>query len=610
MSVKPSFFAELKRRHVYKIGAAYAVGGWLLVQVATQVFPFFGISNAAVKWTVLVIVAGLPIALVLAWLFDVTADGIVRTESLPAQGETPTALRERRGVDRKLNYVLGTLVLIGLAYFVAERTLLEPRRTASLAAENAAAGTPEKSIAVLPLANSTGDAANEYFSDGISEELIAALARIGRLKVIGRTSAFQFKGRADDSRSIGEKLGVRWLLEGSVRKSVERVRISVELVNAGDGASVWSETYDREFKEVLAVQSDIARAVAEQLKVTLLGGAQPAVSVPAADVPPGGDLRAYTALLQGNFYGHRYDEDSWQKAVGYYEEAIRLDPGYAKAHASLGFIEAANAETFAFTPERKAAALARAREAVDTALRLAPDLADGHGAEAYLLENLDFDLAGSRRESQRAHELEPQNPGYLAGLAYGHLLRGEYAAALELHRRAVALEPLDALQRFNLALNLVASGQLDEAETELLRTLETQPSVSKAHMMLATIAILRGDGPTAIREAARETDAFWRTYALALAHFQNGERAPADAALAELVARYADGAAGQIAMVHALRGDADEVFRWLDHGVATRDPAVLQLYVNPFLSRYRRDPRFAALCHRLGLPESAAPATT
>ena len=601
MSVKPSFFGELKRRHVYKVGAAYAVGGWLLVQVATQVFPFFGISNAAVKWTVLVIVAGFPIALVLAWLFDVTADGIVRTESLPAQGETPTALRERRGVDRKLNYVLGTLVLIGLAYFVAERTLLAPRRTASLAAENAAAGTPEKSIAVLPLANSTGDAANEYFSDGISEELIAALARIGRLKVIGRTSAFQFKGRADDSRSIGEKLGVRWLLEGSVRKSVERVRISVELVNAGDGASVWSETYDREFKEVLAVQSDIARAVAEQLKVTLLGGAQP-----AADAPPGGDLRAYTALLQGNFYGHRYDEDSWQKAVGYYEEAIRLDPGYAKAHASLGFIEAANAETFAFTPERKAAALARAREAVDTALRLAPDLADGHGAEAYLLENLDFDLAGSRRESQRAHELEPQNPGYLAGLAYGHLLRGEYAAALELHRRAVALEPLDALQRFNLALNLVASGQLDEAETELLRTLETQPSVSKAHMMLATIAILRGHGATAVREAKLETDDFWRTYALALAYFQNGERAHADAALAGLVAQYADGGAAQIAMVHALRGEADEMFRWLDHGVTTRDSGVLQLYVNVFLRRYQSDPRFAALCRRLGLPEALA----
>ncbi len=236
----PNFFAELQRRHVYKVGVAYAVAGWLVVQIVTQVFPIFEVSALAQRIIVLVIVAGFPLTLILTWLFDITPKGIVRTDDLPATGESHAMQRERVGMDRKLNYVLALLLVMAIGYFVLDRTVL--RRDSAQATSDA------KSIAVLPLVNTSGDAANDYFSDGLSEELIAVLAKIPGLKIIGRSSSFLFKGKSDDSRSIGEKLGVTNLLEGSVRKQGDRVRIVAELINAADGRALWSETYDRELK--------------------------------------------------------------------------------------------------------------------------------------------------------------------------------------------------------------------------------------------------------------------------------------------------------------------------------------------------------------------------
>jgi len=258
-----NFFAELQRRHVYKVGAAYAVAGWLVVQIVTQVFPIFEVSALAQRIIVLVIVAGFPITLILTWLFDITSQGIVRTGELSATGENPVVRRERLGTDRKMNYVLALLLVTAIGYFVLDRTVL--RRDSAQATSNA------KSIAVLPLINTSGDPENDYFSDGLSEELIAVLAKIPGLKIIGRSSSFLFKGKSDDSRTIGEKLGVANLLEGSVRKQGDRVRIVAELINAADGRALWSETYDRELKDVFAVQSEIATAVTEQLKIKLLG---------------------------------------------------------------------------------------------------------------------------------------------------------------------------------------------------------------------------------------------------------------------------------------------------------------------------------------------------
>src|SRR2546430_5172545 len=256
-----NFFAELKRRNVYKVAVAYAIVGWLVVQIATQVFPFLEIPNWIVRLVIVLVAIGFPIALVIAWAFELTPEGLKRTE-------VADAAIAPRSSHRAWIYVvvIGGILSIGV-FFLGRYTAgnATPRHS------EAATATPQKSIAVLPLLNESGDPHDEYFSDGLSEELIAALAQINGLKVIGRSSSFRFKDRHEEPKAIGEKLGVSTLLEGTVRKQDDRVRIVAELINAADGIELWTRTFDRELKDIFAVQEEIARAVAESLKVTLLG---------------------------------------------------------------------------------------------------------------------------------------------------------------------------------------------------------------------------------------------------------------------------------------------------------------------------------------------------
>src|ERR1043165_308195 len=254
------FFGELKRRNVYKVAAAYAVVGWLLIQVATQVFPFLEIPNWAIRLVILVTALGFPVALIIAWAFELTPEGIKRTEDADA-----ARLRSRGGRWVAV-FVVAAALSLGL-FFLGRYTV----GRGTLRESEAATAFSEKSIAVLPLVNTSGDAGNEYFSDGLSEELIAVLAKIPELKVIGRSSSFFFKGKSSDFAVICQKLGVANLIEGSVRKQGDRVRIVAELISAADGRSLWTETYDRELKDVFAVQAEIAKSVAEQMKLKLLG---------------------------------------------------------------------------------------------------------------------------------------------------------------------------------------------------------------------------------------------------------------------------------------------------------------------------------------------------
>src|SRR5437773_9151680 len=255
-----NFFAELKRRNVYKVAVAYAVVAWLLIQIATQVFPFLEIPNWAIRLVILLTALGFPVALIIAWAFELTPEGIKRTEAADAAGQ-----RSRGGIWIAV-VVVAAMLSLGL-FFLGRYTA----GNATPRLREAATVIPHKSIAVLPLLNESGDPKDEYFSDGLSEELIAALAQISGLKVIGRSSSFRFKDRKEEPKTIGEKLGVSTLLDGTVRKQGDRVRIVAELVNAADGIQLWTRTFDRELKDIFAVQEEIARAVAESLKVTLLG---------------------------------------------------------------------------------------------------------------------------------------------------------------------------------------------------------------------------------------------------------------------------------------------------------------------------------------------------
>lgn len=592
---KTSFLAELQRRHVYKVGAAYAVAGWLLAQVVTQVLPVFGVSMLGQRIMVLILIGGFPVALVLAWVFDLTPRGLVRTEALTSAGETPVLRGERRGMDRKLNLVLGGLLVLSLAYVVAERTVLKADGTA-------AAGAIGKSIAVLPFANTSGDAGNEYFSDGLSEELIGALGRLEHLKVIGRTSSFQFKNKTDDSKAIGEKLGVATLLEGSVRKQGERVRILAELVNAADGRQLWSETYDRELKDIFAVQTEIAGAVARALQVALLGNNAETVMTPTATMPSNGSIEAYNALLQGQFYAARYTAGDMTKAMSYYEQATRLDPSYALAYARLAGVTVARISYYGgdLSREERKRLDAQARAAIDTALRLDPDLSAAHRAHASLLSDLDLDHPAAEAELRRAAELAPQDPRVLGALGWKTAEMGRPEEALDLTRKAIALDPLFLLVRQGLAGELMMLGRYDEAERAMRQAIELQPRAAAVYTDLARVQVLQGHVDDALESARRETDPGLRDYALALVWFAKGQRTEADAALQALIDR-GDFYSAQIAVVYAQRKQSDKMFEWLERGWRVKDSGVFFLRTDPFVSAYRDDPRYLAFGRKIGV---------
>ena len=466
---------------------------------------------------------------------------------------------------------------------------------------------PEKSIAVLPLVNSSGDPANEYFADGMSEEFISTFSRLPDLKVIGRASSFQFKGKTIDSKTVGERLGVRYLLDGSVRKAVDRVRIAVALTKAADGANVWSETYDRELKDIFAVQSEIAGAVAKQLKVALLGTNGETAQLATTATPSNQNVEAYNALLQGNFHYNRLTAEDSRKAIGYYEEAIRLDPHYALAYAKLSTAAVNLGTVFSGLATEAQEAVAKGRAAAKSALDLDPNLAEAHSAQAGILRIVEFRFDEAEAEHRRALELAPQSAAVTAGLGVLMATLGRLEESVALMQRAIALDPLRTSSVFNLSLPLTALGRYDEAEAAVRKAIALQPHGAQNYARLAVIQILRGKPGAAVELAKQETDSFWRTYALAVAHFTNDERAEADAALKKLIDESAEDSATQIASVYALRKEPDKMFQWLDHGLTTHDPGVGTLLYDPFLRAYKDDPRFIAFAQKIGvMPKAAA----
>ena len=479
------FFTELKRRNVYKVAVTYAIVGWLVVQIATQVFPFLEIPNWVVRLVIALVAIGFPIALVIAWAFELTPEGIKRTEDvdLPAGSSSK---------NRAWIYValIGAALSVGLFFigrYTASRTSwMEQGHPAAMAR------SPQKSIAVLPLINESGDPKDEYFSDGLSEELIAALAQITGLKVIGRSSSFRFKDRKEDPKTIGEKLGVSTLLDGTVRKQGDRVRIVAELVNAADGIQLWTQTFDRQLKDIFTVQQEIARAVAESLKVTLLGTDSRSAQASATD-----NAEAHNAYLQGHFYLVRRNAEDFRKAIDYYDQAIQLDPNYALAHAE-------RAEALVFMGDltgQRPTAYPKAHVDAEKAVAIAPDLAEARAALGFVLCLAEWKFTEGLAELKRAKELSPANPTANDLLARIIVYLGRIDEAERQARQAVELDPLSTVTHGNLARVLFYAGKLDEADSAARKAAELQPTGAGSHRFQVLIAAQRGDREAALRDS-------------------------------------------------------------------------------------------------------------
>jgi TolB-like protein/Flp pilus assembly protein TadD len=612
---KPGFLEELKRRHVWRVAIAYAVSGWVLVQIATQVFPFFDIPNWTVRLVVVLIVVGFPIALILAWIYEITPHGVRRTEA----GESPQARAElhHRSVGRKLDTIIIAVLLVAMALVgwrlyavlshagkadVARRNpaTAAPRRTAALRPTAAAteATVPSNSVAVLPFANESGKPDERFFSDGLSDDLINALSQFGGLKVISRNSAFQFRDSKDSSTEIGRLLGVAHLLEGSVQRANNEVRITATLVNASDGSIVWSQRYDKPYKDLFALQDAITGAVADALKAKLLLAPGAVVQ---SDQPPSGSVAAFVAFQHGNAYVALNSESGFRRAIPAYEEAVRLDPNYAAAYAKLSMPWLVLGKSF-MGGTQALEAFEHARAAVDTALRLDPSSANAHFARAQLLLNADMNWTGAENEARRALQLAPNNAAMQFNFANVSATMGRLQRATELTHRALDRDPLHADWYYWLGAYLTSLGRLDAARQALDTAISLQPNASVFHLQLAIVQIQRGDAEAALSAARQEPPGMWRDIAVAQALQIGKDPARADAALKALIDKQADIAAVQIAETYALRRDPDDMFKWLDRAWLQHDAGLVYLLYDPLILRYRADPRFAGFCRKIGLP--------
>ncbi|HEY6000727.1 MAG TPA: protein kinase [bacterium] len=462
------------------------------------------------------------------------------------------------------------------------------------------------SIAVMPFVNMSHDEKNEYFSDGLATELINVLTRIPGLRVAARSSAFTFKGKSATIGEMGRALNVASVLDGSVRKAGNRVRISVQLVKVSDGDHLWSETYDRTLEDIFAVQDDIARSVVKELRTTLLGedadskaSGEARADVAQATKGRGGSAEAHRLVLLARHLGDRLAREDMDKGIGYLEEALRLDPGYALAWAELG--QACTGMTGrGWLPV--AEGYGRARAAAQRALELEPDLGEGHALMGWLQMHHDRDWEGGERSLRRALEHAPGNALVLRWAGVLASLRGRFDEAIELFRRSLEHDPLSPSAYINLGLACHAAGRLDESIEAYGKALEISPerAVARSYFALA-LADERRDGE-ALAVAAREPAEEHRLFSLAVVHHAAGRAAESDRALAALVERHADSMAYQIAEVYAGRGDVDRAFEWLERAYAAQDPGLSELNLSPRLRALHGDPRWAALRARMGFP--------
>ena len=456
---------------------------------------------------------------------------------------------------------------------------------------------PANSLAVLPFANLSGDPGQDYFSDGLSEELISTLARLKPLHVVGRASSFHFKGSHEDSATIGARLGVAYLLDGSVRRSGELVRVSAELADAKTGYERWGATYDRDLKDIFAVQSGIAQAVAEALKVQLFGGDIAALSLNGTTSP-----EAYDAYLRGRkLLNDGAGETGYRAALARFDAAIAADPHYAAAYAGRATSLVYLANEFG-TPNRLRdtyeQALASARQGVD----LAPGLAATQTILAATLVYANHDFAGARQAFARAETEGAGDSAVLLGYGLFTCEMGDCNAGAAALRRAAALDPLNPQAYKTLGAALIGARHYPEAVAALRKALALSPNAAIVHGWIGDALMLQGDLVGATAEYAREPMTWARRTGQAMVLRRLGDDRGAQAALAALIAQDGDGSAYQEAQVYAQWGDRDRAFAALDSALRLNDPGLSMLKVDPLLDPLRADPRFTSRLARTGLP--------
>src|ERR1043166_9618320 len=517
-----NFFSELKRRNVYKVAITYAVVAWLLIQAASILLPTFEAPTWVMKALVVFLGLGFVISVMISWAFEATPQGLKRTENVPPD----VAAALQTWSPRKF-----ATYVIGVAVIAAGLLAFNIFRTKSASPPTTVAPITNKSVAVLAFANLSDDKGSEYFSDGISEELLTVLQKIPGLHVAARTSAFSFKGKNATAQEIGEKLGVSNLVEGSVRKSGTTVRITARLSRAATGEQLWSESYDRDLKDVFAVQSEIAQTIVVQLRGKLADEA--AERVQAAVRGGTTNPEAYQQFLQGRYYLNRFSVADFNKAAVFLERACQLDPKFPLAWAALSQVWAGQTGwSDKLTRIQFAASLAQARETAERALQLDSDLPEALTARFQIQFLYDYDWKGAGEAIRRAQRRAPSDPVILISAAQLAVIFRDYAGAVDLAREAVALDPVNAQVRVYLANALLQARRPAESRAEYERVAELNPSTPWAFSGGGMADLVEGKNAEALTASERETSEFGRLVVSAVALWNLHRTEESDAALA------------------------------------------------------------------------------
>ena len=586
-----NFLGELKRRNVYKVAVAYAVVAWLLVQVATQVFPFLEIPNWVVRLVITLVAIGFPIALIVAWAFEATPEGIKRTEVADAMPAATSAPKKHAWI-----YVVVISAAISVALFflgrytAGNRTVVLPNELSS------------KSIAVLPFDNLSRDPDNAFFAEGVQDEILTRLAKVADLKVIARTSTAKFKSSPENLPDIEKQLGALNILEGSVQKANDQVRVNVQLINAMTNSHLWAEIYDRKLTDIFAVESDIAKTIADALQAKLTGSEKQMMAA-----QPTTDTTAYELYHKGRSLWGKRTGDNIPKAIAFYEQAIARDPNYALAYAGLSSAHIL-APFYAGANRRESAA--KAKEMALKALQLDPNLSEAHLALGKVLFFGEIDVAGALREYKRAIELKPNDAD--AHHWYGNdtlSALGRFDEAIAEGRRSVELDPLSMVINVDLGVTFFYARRYDESARQLRKTLEIDPTSFYPHYNLGIVLQATGDLSGAIAEYEKAKQLNDNTYVSTLCAAAKAQAGDKDAALRMLsdldkISQQREVVGYFRALLYLSLNNKDEALRWLEQGYAERDGSNIgTIKVDPLLDSLHGDPRFEALVQKVIAPK-------
>ena len=570
-----SLFKKLKERNVIRVAIAYIVGGWVLIEVADILLPTFEAPAWAMRALILSVVGGLPVALVFAWMFELTPDGL----KIDNDSDTPDEAIYKARTARKTDLAIMAALALVVAYFIFDKIWQSEVVRGNMDA-----------IAVLPFTDMSPRRDQEYFAEGLSIELLNMLSRVANLKVTGKTSAFQFKNYQGDFAEIGKTLKVGTILEGSVRTVDNNVRITTNLIDAEKGHTLWSANYDRQLNNIFQVQDEIARSVVTALKAQLL---ESAVAPTDRVVIP----EAYTAYQQGAFLQGRLTVEDQQAAINYFKQAIGEDPSYAEP--LVGMADAKLMLALNMVAIDRDVGIGEATGYLDQALTLNPDLPDAHVAKALIMQVNFRDYVGAERELKRALDSDPKHITALRRLGTIYGMQGRYDEAMESFQKIIDRDPLNTPTFSNYSYNALAAGNLPVAEEMIQKVLDFSPDSIFANFQLARIYLAESDLAAAEAAIEREPHPVWKNIGLGMIACVKGDKAGGLAIADELIEQREIFNAAEI---YNLCGETEKVFELLQQAAKDRDPALTEMKLSWAMTNLRTDPRWQEILIMMGLP--------